>query len=132
MNENEKRLKKEMMKSKKLKNSELVQENFKTRSYIYELSLSEARILFKFRSQMTQYVKMNFSHNTQYSKTQWKCNDCHRMDSENHLLWCESYKKLRENKNLDNDKDLCKYLHDILVHRTKQDMESKKKDQQET
>ena len=54
------------------------------------------------------------------------------MDSENHLLWCESYKKLRENKNLDNDKDLCKYLHDILAHRTKQDMASNKKDQQET
>ena len=48
------------------------------------------------------------------------------IDSESHLLWCEAYGKLRENKDLKNDKDLCQYLQEILSLRTKEELEKEK------
>ena len=78
--------------------------------------------MFKHRFQMTQYVKLNYQNDNKYSRTLWKCDDCLKMDSESHLLGYESYKKLRKNQNLKNNRDLYHYLQDILVHRTKQEL----------
>ena len=114
-------LKKEIMKSKKLKNSEMASENFMTRPYISELTLSEARTLFKFRSQMTQYIKMNFKNEQRYAKSLWKCEKCTNIDTQSHILWCPYYKHLRHHKDLNNNKDLCKYLKDIYNDRKKDD-----------
>ena len=99
----------------------MIDESFEIRNYIKELTVSEARTLFKHRFLMTQSVKMNFKNDNTYSRTLWKCDHCKKMDSESHLLWCDAYKSLRENKNLNNDKDLCQYLQDILRLRTKED-----------
>ena len=71
---------------------------------------------------MTQYVKMNYMNDYNFARKLWKCDDCGKIDSEAHLMWCEAYSQLRINKNLNDDKDLCKYLHDILQHRTKKDL----------
>ena len=60
---NEKELKHEIETSKKLKTSALVNESFGLKNYIKELSLHEARIYFKHRSKMTQFVKMNYNKN---------------------------------------------------------------------
>ena len=62
-----------------------------------------------------------------YSRTLWKCNHCQKMDTESHLLWCDAYKHLRQNKNLNSDKDLCIYLKDILKLRAKDHLEKSKK-----
>ena len=100
-------------------------EDFGVKSYVKDLTVYEARTLFKHRSQMTQHVKMNYKNNSEYAKQLWKCGKCLKIDSENHLLWCDSYAHLRESKDLNNDRDLCKYLHKILLLRTKEDMENK-------
>ena len=118
INENE--LKHEIETSKKLKNSALVNESFGLKNYIKELSLHEARIYFKHRTKMTQFVKMNYKNEKYYSKKLWKCT-CGKMDSESHLLWCKNYEYLRENKDLSNNKDLCQYLHKIFLLRTKKE-----------
>ena len=57
---NEKELKHEIKeKYKKLKKSDLAKEEFGRKSYLRNLSLQEARTMFKYRSSMTQHVKMN-------------------------------------------------------------------------
>ena len=103
----------------------MASEKFQIRPYISELSLSESRTLFKFRSQMTQYVKMNYKNEQQYSKSLCKCDRCQNVDTQSHLLWCPFYKKLRSGKDLQNNKDLCKYLCDIYKDRKKSDEEIK-------
>ena len=83
------------------------------------LTLKESRTLFKHRCKITQYVKMNFRNDKEYSRKLWKCDKCGNMDTESHLLWCKSYINLRENLDFNQNKDLCKYLQKILVLRSK-------------
>jgi hypothetical protein len=128
---NEKELKMEIINFKKFKNTETLSEEFGIKQYIKELTVYEARNLFKHRSKMTQYIKMNYKNDPIYAKKLWKCDDCGKMDSESHLMWCEAYEKWSENKNLNNNKDLCKYLHDILKHRTKKDLKKRKENTDE-
>ena len=68
---------------------------------------------------MTQYVKLNFKGVKRYEMQGWKWDDCGNLDSEDHLLWCEGYGDLRENLNLDLDKDLSEYLRKIHTKRSK-------------
>ena len=70
---------------------------------------------------MTQYVKMNFRNDHEYAKSLWKCDKCSNIDTQNHLLWCPYYKELRQGKDLQNNKDLCKYLNDIYNDRKNSD-----------
>ena len=112
MNQNEKELKKKLEGSKKCKSSKLINENCETKAYIKELNLHDARILFKHRSSMTQYVKFNYKNDSRNAKTLWKC-ECGKIDSESHLLCCSLYAKERENLNINDNNDLCKYLHNI-------------------
>ena len=41
------------------------------------------------------------------------------MDSQSHITKCESYKYLREDKDLNSDKDLVKYFSDVISLREK-------------
>ena len=49
----------------------------------------------------------------------WKFDDCGNLDFEDYLLWCEGYRDLRENLDLDEDKDLTEYLTKIHSRRSK-------------
>ena len=126
LNANEEELKVEIMKSKKLKDSDLLKEGFGIKKYIKQLSLNESRILFKHRCKVTQYVKMNFRNDKIFSRDLWKCDYCVNIDTESHQLWCRKYKHIRENLDLNQNKDLCKYLQKVLALR-KKDAESTKK-----
>jgi hypothetical protein len=82
--------------------------------------LSKYRTKFKFRTKMTQYVKINFSNSTQYSEDLWCCDSCRtNIDSQNHVLWCGSYASLREGKDMRKDDDLCTYLQEVFKIRHK-------------
>ena len=120
MDENEKDLKSRIMSSEKLKKSELAQEKFGTKPYIKDLTVHDARAIFKKRSSMMQYVKMNYMSDVRNVRTAWLCDSCQTsVDSMGHVLWCPSYKELRTEKNLDSDKDLANYLHDVFKIRSK-------------
>ena len=89
------------------------------KEYDKTLNLHEARLIFKHRTSMTQYVKLDYKGNKRYEAEGWKCDDCLHLDSEDHLLWCEEYESIHENLNLEKDKDLSLYLHKIHISRGK-------------
>ena len=105
-------------KYKKLKKSDLVEEEFVRKDYIKNLCLQQARTKFKFRSSMTQHVKMNQKNNYEYAEALWRCGECGMQDTNAHLLWCEGYESLREGKDLGCDKQLCNYLQSIFKNRS--------------
>ena len=106
--------------SKKLENSSMVTETFQRREYINSMFLADARTLFKYRSSMTEHVKMNYSSDYKYKADLWKCDSCQvNIDTQDHVLWCPSYSELRAGKDLSCDKDLTRYLHDVLLVREK-------------
>ena len=75
-------------KYKKLKNSDLVNEESSRKEYLRKLSIQQARTKFKFRCSMTQHVKMNQKSNPQYAESLWRCEECGLQDTNSHLLWC--------------------------------------------
>ena len=115
---NGKELKDEILeKYKKLKSSDLAEEEFSRKSYLKDLSLQQARNKFKFRTSMTQHVKMNQENNEQYAAALWKCEECGWQNTHTHLLSCTGYEPMREGVDLECDKQLCDYLQKIFLHR---------------
>ena len=111
---------KEMEKLDKVK--EYSKENFELKNYFKILNLEEARNIFKFRSKMTQYVKRNYSNDKLYRQSLWQCVSCKKcIDTQSHIMWCESYKDLREHSNFNDNKDLAAYISKILKIREKID-----------
>ena len=109
-----------MMSYEKLKKSELMHEEFGTKQQLDNLTVCNARTIFKKRTSMTRYVKMNYMSDIRNIKSVWQCDSCQSsIDSMGHVLWCPSYNQLRLGKDLKNDQDLAKYLHDVLLIRSK-------------
>ena len=120
--ENEETLKKQITsgKYKKLEKSLLVEETFQRRDYINNMLPPDARTMFKYRSSMTEHVKMNYSSDSKYKADLWKCDSCQvAIDTQQHVLWCPSYSELRVGKDLSSNRDLTEYLRDVLLIREK-------------
>ena len=116
MKENESTLKTKMLTYEKLKNSDLIQEEFGLKPYLKNLTVHSARIIFKKRSSMTQYVKMNYMSDARNVKTVWQCDSCQSsVDSMGHEMCFPSYAQLRADKDLACDAHLVKYLHDVFL-----------------
>ena len=113
-------LKEEIERSKKLKISPLINEKFKRKEYLSDLSLSDVRIKFKLRSQMFD-VKMNYKSDPRHSDKLWQCDSCQtgQIESQDHILYCPAYAELRVNKDIKSDKDLIDYMRDVLKVREK-------------
>ena len=46
-------------------------------------------------------AKRNFKNKKEYEITNWLCDSCEsKIDSNSHIIWCESYGELREGKDL--------------------------------
>ena len=107
---------------KKLNGNELVNEKFELKSYFKTLNLNEARLMFRIRSKMVKYVKMNFPSDPTYKREQWTCPDCPLIDTQSHIiLTCPKYDNLRANLNLKNDDDLVKLFQEVMKSREKDD-----------
>ena len=106
-------------KYEKLDYETLKKEDFVMKDYVRNLNMHEGRMKFRIRSKMVKHVKFNFSSDPVYSSQLWHCTHCDRMDSQSHILICESYKYLREGKDLNNDKHLVKYFSDVISLREK-------------
>jgi hypothetical protein len=102
--------------------SDLVEEEFGRKEYISKLNLQQARTKFKFRSSLTQHVKINQRNNEEYADKLWKCDECGQQDTNSHLLWCRGYATLREGKDLGCDKQFCDYLYKIFLRRNDSSM----------
>ena len=111
----------EMKKKEKVK--EYINEPFEKKEYFQSLNLHEARIIFKKRAKMLQFVKMNFPSDPVYKSELWQCSGCmSKIDTMSHVLWCSAYSNLRENKDINSDKDLASYLEQVLKIRSKLDI----------
>ena len=120
LKKNEDDLRKKIMKMEKLKNGDIVKEKCERKDYVKSLSVNDARNIFLKNTCMTRYMKMNYMSDFKYVKELWQCDSCQRnIDSMNHVMWCPSYRELRENRNLDDDKDLARDLHDVMAIRSK-------------
>ena len=118
--QNEKELKLKMMSLEKLKDSELMKEEFGVKPYVKNLTVPEARNIFKMRSSMMMNVKMNYMSDAKNVASMWLCNSCRTsIDSMGHVLWCPSYQHLRSDKDMKDDKDLASYLHSVILIREK-------------
>ena len=102
---------------KKVKIETLNSDDFTRKEYLSNLNVSDARIKFRLSSNMLQTVKMNFQSDPSFRDSLWSCNDCGKIDTQQHLLYCEGYKIYRQGKDLDNDADLVRYVKSILQHR---------------
>ena len=64
--------------------------------------------------------KMNFSSSECFKAQIWMCDSCQtQIDSQSHVLFCPAYSKLREDKDINNDKDIAKYLSQVMSIREK-------------
>ena len=58
------------------------------------------------------------------TRSLWKCDSCQTsIDSMGHVLWCPSYGDLRIGKNMHDDHDMARYLHDVMIIRSKLDLQ---------
>ena len=111
----------EMKSGSKLKH--LAGEEFQLKEYIKEKSIEDVRMNFKVQTKMLDF-KMNFKSSPTYSRELWRCDSCQTgaIESQSHVLHCPAYKKLREGKNLGNDKDIVEYFRKVLQIRENLDL----------
>ena len=100
---------------------ETLKQEFELKEYVKNLCMHGGRMKFRIRAKMVKNVKFNFSSDPVYSSQLWHCTHCDMMDSQSHITKCESYKYLREGKDLSSDKDLVKYFSDVISLREKID-----------
>ena len=115
-NENEIRTK--LSTYRKFRYSDMIGEKFGMKPYLRNLNLQDIRIKFRYRTKMLKHVKMNFSSDPIYVKACWRC-ECGQIDTNEHILRCLKYEELREDKNLNDDNDLCDYLTKVTLIRSK-------------
>ena len=104
---------------KKINTDEMKTENFERKPYLTNLRMDHARIKFKIKTKMLKNVKMNYKNDPKNVKKLWQCSECEHIDSQEHILWCDGYKNLRENKDLSSDVDLARYYQQVLLKREK-------------
>ena len=109
----EKELKGQITDSSKLQNGPMVGEEFEEKSYLTEMSMSDARTLFRIRSRTNDF-KMNQQNRKDFAHNLWKCSECGNVDTQSHILWCPYFASLREGKSLESDLDLVKYFKEVF------------------
>ena len=95
-------------------------EKYEVKSYLKEMTIPNARMMFRMRGKMVQ-CKMNFSSKRSNIERAWKCDSCMSgaIDTQSHILYCEAYKPLREGKSLESDRDLVEYFRKVIEIRVK-------------
>jgi hypothetical protein len=71
----------------KLKNSKLIEEHLGMKDCVTKMTLSDARTNFRIRSSMVNNVKLNQRSNPEYERKLWLCDECGKVDSQNHIMW---------------------------------------------
>ena len=99
----------------------MAEDNFERKPYLANLRQDQARIKFKSKTRMLK-TKLNYKNDPKNVQKLWQCPECEYVDSQEHILWCDGYKKLRENKDLDNDSDLTRYFQQVMLLREKTEL----------
>ena len=99
-------------KYEKLEYDELKEETYDVKEYMKTMNLYDE---FSIRSKMA----FNYSSDPKYSSQLWHCTHCDRMDSQTHILSCDSYQYLRNGKDIASDKDNVTYFKEVISLREK-------------
>ena len=99
----------------------LREDSFVKKSYFTAMNIHDARMRFTFSSRMLPTVKMNFQSDRKFMADLWTCSGCSQpgdahgyRDSQEHILVCEGYSRLREGKDLCSDDGLVKYFQEVI------------------
>ena len=92
---------------------EMKDESFMQSEYLSNLSLEQARIMFRVRTRMIK-CKWNHKSSKLNKATLWKCEECGNIDSQSHILNCPAYQDLRAGKDLKSDIDVANYFKEVL------------------
>ena len=103
----------EIKSSSKLKDGPMVGESFGQKNYLSEMSMHDARTLFRIRSK-TNNIRMNQQNNKENARNLWKCRECGNIDTQSHILWCPYFANLREGKSINDDADLVSYFTEVF------------------
>ena len=91
----------------------------KGNGYFFAEALQTARNVFRFRVDLFE-AKYNYKNKPEYKNEKYMCDSCmSQIDINTHVLHCPAYASLRENRNLNNDKQLAQYLQQVLEIRMK-------------
>ena len=75
-------------------------EQFKPKEYLKMMTLEDARIKFKLRTEMLN-VKFDYKHMSQNERSLWQCDSCEKaIESQSHIMWCPAYSELRAGKDI--------------------------------
>ena len=101
----------------------MLKESFGLQEYIKEMKLSDARMKFRLRSNMTK-VKMNMKSDPRFAAELWACSECGNLDSQSHIMWCPSFAPLREGLDISNDTDVVHYFQEVFKIRERLENET--------
>ena len=118
----ENELKESMKKYSKLKDGPMMDEKFELRDYLKNMKLQDARVKFALRSKMYD-VSFNYKNNPKNAAECWRCDSCMSgsIQTQSHILYCEAFRELRKDKDLNSDIDLVSYMKSVLIIREKLD-----------
>ena len=100
---------------KKLDSRDFHDDEFETKSYFHELTLSQARTKFSIDIQMLKTVKSCYPSQKSNEDELWECSQCCRVDSIRHLYTCPGFSLQRMNKKIwTRVQDLVTYMQEII------------------
>ena len=121
----------EIKQSKKISHEKYVGQKHERKSYLSSLNISDALMKFKLNSHMASTIQMNFPSDAEFTRKLWTCSGCSDgvdgdrvdgcRDTQQHVMICPGYAGLREDKDLDDDKDLVRYFSQVIKRRQETD-----------
>ena len=105
------------------------EDKFRRQSYLSEMNVLDARLMFKIRTNMVPTVQMNFMSDAGFEENLWTCSGCSHLsssvsvihgnrDTQQHIVTCPGYTSLRDGRNLNCESDLVNYFRDVLKVRS--------------
>ena len=104
----------------KTKLESLLKDDCKTKEYMGLKSLKDVRDILCVRSNMLEGIKGN--HKNMNRNKDMKCGGCNmELDTQSHVLSCEAYRDLSEDKVLSSDEGMIEYFRQVIKRRRKED-----------
>ena len=86
----------------------------KSKDYFNQKSFEDTRLLFRIITRMVD-LKANFKNKPAFRKYGWICEGCQKeVETNAHVMSCETYTLIREGKDLKKDKDLVDFFREVL------------------
>ena len=106
-------------KYRKIDVQSLCTERCEVKDYVKDLSLENARINFRLRSSMCQFVQLNFLNKQNLMNNKFTCVFCDAIESQRHWQYCTASYRFRRNKNLENQSELIEFYKCVIEYRHK-------------